>query len=151
MALSGPGRAIIHLRGLVHATVAQCSFWHDLRSCRKDRLAVCLLEQKPGDWPQPTVLETVAPFPHKPLWASGFKSRMGAPWAKPACGALVALFICWSWLAHSLLAPGSPSLPTGTEISVACAYTYRCHAEGKDPRVRQTYWHLIPPAGTGPS
>lgn len=106
MALPGPGWAIIHPSGLVHATVAQCSFWHDLRSCRKDRLAVCLLEQKPGGWPQLTVLETVALFPHKPLWEAGFKSHAGTQWAKAARGALLALhllvlaclFLAGSWI-----------------------------------------------------
>lgn len=45
------GWAVAPPGGLGHATFAQHSFWHGLRSCRKDRPAVWLLEQNPGDRP----------------------------------------------------------------------------------------------------
>lgn len=130
MALSGPGWVIIHPRGLVHATIAQCSFWHDLRSCREDRLAVCLLEQKIGDWLQLRVLEAVAPFPHKFLWLSGFKNHTGALWAKPARGVVLALFVCSMVLACLFLAGSWISITaTGAEVAGACTCSYRCHTK----------------------
>lgn len=60
---------------LGHATVAQHSFWHELRSCRKDRAAVCLLEQKPGGQPQQTALESGAPL--ETGWARGSERHRG--------------------------------------------------------------------------
>lgn len=150
MARSGPWTGCYSSKrfGARHSCTAQLLAWpevlHEGQACNVPA------KTEMGDRPQLTVLETVAPFPHKSLWASGFKSQTGAPRAKPARGALLALFVCWPWLAHSLLGPGSPSLPTGTEISVACTYRYRCRTEGEDPRVRQAFWHLKPPAGTGP-
>lgn len=81
---------------------------------------------------QQTALETGAPL--DTLWARGLKSHRRALWSKAAHGTMLALVICWFWLLHSLVPPGSTSLPTGTEVFVASIWTCR----GKDLGVRQT-------------
>lgn len=59
--------------GACHSCTAQ--IWHELRSCRKDRAAVCLLEQNPGGQPQQTALESGAPL--ETGWATGSERHRG--------------------------------------------------------------------------
>lgn len=91
---------------------------------------MCLTEQKPGDGPQLTALETAAPFPHNPLWRSAFLKatqelcgqrqhpvRAGCSFAVPSCP-----FLTGSWI--PIAAHGDKVAPT---------YAYGHHAEDRPP------------------
>lgn len=88
--------------------------------------------KKPRDQPQQMALETGAPLGKR------CKIHRGALCSKPAHGTMLALFICWFWLVHSWMAPGS----TGTEVS---AGSMSLPLQG----VRQTHCQLSPPVRPG--
>lgn len=101
------------------------SFGACLRSCRKDRPAVCLLEHNPGDQPQQAALETG--------WARGFERHRGALWSKSADGTN-------SGSVH-LLALAAPLLG-GSRIHRDRGFPWLSVYLQRDLGVRQTCCHL---------